>query len=157
MWKNMWSNIKSFWYIGLILFGTVGAMLGMGAGPTVTPRTISLLLEISCALLGVIAIFLHLGQNYVNRREKEIEILKKALHESQEKTAAIQGGFQTTINSLIKELRAWEKKFEESNLPPPTEEEVWGLAQKLETPAPQKRVWEKWEKVKALPLLKNLL
>lgn len=154
MWKNVWSNIKSFWYLGLILFGAVGVMLGMGAGPTVTPRTISLLLEIACALLGVIAIFLHLGQNYVNKREKEIEVLKKALHESQEKTAGIQSGFQTTINSLIKELRAWEKKFEESNLPPPTEEEVWRLAQKLETPAPQKKVWEK---MKALPLLNKLL
>lgn len=151
MWGNIWLHMKSFWYLGLIVFGTVGVMLGMGMGPTVTPRTLSLLLIIACALLGLTAIFLHFGQNYVNKREKEMEVLKKALHESQEKVEGLQSGFQKAVSSLSKELMVWQKRFEESNLPIPTEEEVWQATQPLETLPPEKI--NILQKLKALPLL----
>lgn len=145
--------MKSLWYLGLVIFGTAGVMIGMGMGPIVTPRTLSLLLIIACALLGAIAVFLHFSQSYVNKREKEIEILKKALQESQEKVDGLHLGFQKALSSLNKELRVWERKFEESNLPAPTEEEVWRLDQKMGAPAPEKKIWEK---MKALPFLKKL-
>lgn len=151
MWKNIWSNIKAFWYLSLVMFGTAGVMLGMGMGPTVTPRIISLLLIVACSLLGVIAIFLHFGQSYVNKREKEIQILKTALHESQIKVTGLQQGFQETIRSLNNELRILAKKYEDSNLPTPTQDELWRAMQGFETP-PQERL-SIFGKLKALPHL----
>lgn len=149
--KNIWPNIKLFLYMGLVVFGAVGVMFGMGIGPTVNPRIISLLLEIACSLLGLIAVFLFFTQNYASKREEKIETLNHALRESQEKAAGIQSAFQTAINSLIKTQQVWEKKFEESNLPVPTEDELRQALQNFDTP-PAKPA-NIFQKIKALPLL----
>lgn len=152
MLKHIWLNIKSFWYLVLVMFGTMGVMFGMGMGPTVNPRIISLLLIVACSLLGVIAIFLHFSQNYANKREKELEVTKAALRDSQAQKSALQSSFQETINTFSRQLQAWEKKFQESNLPAPTKEELW-RAEHFETPEPAKQI-KAWQKIKSWPLLR---
>lgn len=147
----------SFWYVGLMLFGTVGAMLGMGMGPTVTTKTISLLLIIACSLLGLMGVFLHFSKKHTDEQEEEqekrIKTLEKALCDAQERMDGVQSVFQTTINNLVKEMRIWEKKFEESQLPAPTNEELRQVMREFETP-PTRQI-KIWERFKALPFLKK--
>jgi propanediol dehydratase large subunit len=148
--KNIWPNIKLFFCMGLALFGAVGVMFGMGIGPTVNPRIISVLLETASGLLGLIAVFLFFTQNYANEREEKIETLNHALRDLQMQFKALKVEFQETISSLNKGVRMWEKRFEELNLPTPTEDEIRQAMQNFDTPPPEKKMWEK---IKAFPLL----